>query len=139
MDIIEFSGRQLETEDYDKLVEWWSYYRFPPPAREFLPDEGLCGMMVCDKDGNEYCAGFLYETNSKVCWMELIVANPNIKDKQIRAEALRQLIRYLSELAYEWGYKWIFSSVKHEGLKDRYLDCGFKLGTTGANEMIKQL
>lgn len=139
MKIIEFGARQLVSEDYDKLVEWWNYYKFPPPAREFLPDDGLCGIMVVDSEGNEYCAGFLYETNSKVCWMELIVANPEIKDKEIRKESLRQLINFLSDLANEWGYTWIFTSVKHPSLTERYLDCGFQVGTTGTKEMIKQL
>lgn len=139
MDIMIFEGRQTTQEDYDTLVEWWNYYKFPPPALEFLPDEGTCGLMVMDQDGNEICAGFLYETNSKVCWMELIVANPEVKDKKVRKDALEYLIDNLAYLAQDWGYGWIFTSVSHPSLTERYKECGFKVGTTGTTEMIKQL
>lgn len=132
-------ARQTTAADYNTLVEWWNYYKFPPPAIEFLPDGGECGMMIVSDEGVELCAGFIYETNSKVCWMELIVANPDVTDKELRKEALIALIENLSYLAYEWGYKWIFTSVKHPSLTERYLECGFQVGTTDTKEMIKQL
>lgn len=131
--------RQTTSEDYNKLVKWWEHYGFPVPPLEFLPDNGNCGIMIVGEDGTDYCAGFIYETNSKVCWMELIVANPDLKDKETRKEALISLIENLSYLAYEWGYKWIFTSVEHPSLIERYKECGFKVGTTNTKEMIKQL
>lgn len=136
---MEYTIRQLEDADYDTLVDWWNYYSFPPPAKEFLPDNGECGMMIVDENGVEYCAGFIYETNSKACLIELIVANPDIKDKEIRKETLIKLINDLTYLAYDWGYRWIFTSVKHPSLIQRYVECGFQVGTEGSTEMIKQL
>lgn len=134
-----FKARQTTPEDYEMLVEWWKYYRFPAPAIEFLPDGGNCGLMVTNQVGREICAGFIYETNSKVCWMELIVANPDVKDKEKRKKALTFLIKNLAELAQDWGYKWIFTSVSHPSLKQRYEESGFQVGAEGATEMIKQL
>jgi uncharacterized protein YrzB (UPF0473 family) len=139
MKIIEFGARQLEPQDYDKLVKWWEYYGFPPPPKNMLPDEGTCGMILYDTEGNEYCAGFLYETNSQLCWIEYIVANPDIKDKEERKEALKLLITYLTDLADVWGNKYIFASIKHPSLKERYLECGFLLGTDNTTELIKVL
>lgn len=139
MTVTIFKGRQTTPEDYPMLVEWWKYYKFPAPAIEFLPDGGNCGLMVTDQYGRELCAGFIYETNSAVCWMELIVANPDMKDKGKRKEALCYLIENLAHLAKEWEYKWIFTSVSHPSLMERYKDCGFQVGSTGATEMIKQL
>jgi len=131
--------RQTTTEDYQTLVDWWKFWRFPAPAIEFLPDQGRCGMMVQGDDGTEYCAGFIYETNSKVCLMEFIVANPKIRDGELRGEALTLLIDTLSYLAKDWGYQWVFTSIKHPSLMQRYKECGFQIGSTNTNEMIKVL
>ena len=130
--------RQTGPDDYPMLVDWWNHYKFPPPDLEFLPDNGNCGLMIEGIEGC-YCAGFIYETNAKVCLVELIVMNPDIKDKEVRKELLLLLIAELSNLAREWGYKWIFTSVQHPSLIDRYIDCGYQKGATGTTEMIKQL
>lgn len=133
-----FVGRQTTEKDYEILVGWWNHYGFPPPAPEFLPDMGKCGIMVEDQDGKPLCAGFIYETNSKVCWMEMIVANPQLEGNK-RNDAILYLIDSLSYLAYEWQYKWIYTSLKHEKLKEKYMKAGFQIGQEGTMEMIKQL
>ncbi len=139
MDILIYTARQTTEEDYTTLSGWWESYGFPTPSIDFLPDNGKCGLMVVDNNGVEYCAGFIYETNSAVCWMELIVANPDIKDKGTRKETLNYLITQLSDMVGLWGYKWIFTSLEHPSLKQRYLDCGFTIGATETTELIKQL
>lgn len=137
MEITIWVARQLEESDYETLKEWWSWWGFPAPAKNFLPENGTCGIMVEDSEGTLYCAGFIYLTNSDAAWMEYIVANPDIKDRELRHQAQRELINQLSYFAKDNDAKWIFTSVKHKALIKRYLECGFQEGSTGTTEMIK--
>jgi hypothetical protein len=128
--------RWLNDYDYDTLVEWWMWFRFPPPPKSTLPDNGKCGVMVT-KDGVEVCAGFLYFTNSNMCWMEYIVSNPNVKDKNTRNDCIKFLIDKLSDLAEMNGFTVVYTSTKNENLINKYLDCGFFKGSENCTEMIK--
>lgn len=139
MEIRIWNPRMLEEKDYYTLLKWWKKYNFAAPPQDFLPDNGTCGIMLEDELGVEYCAGFIYFTNSKTCWMEFVVANPEIRGREKRNYALNQLIDYLSQFAEEEGAKWIFTSVRHKGLAERYSECGFSVGSTNTQEMIKQL
>lgn len=128
--------RWLNDYDYDTLVEWWKWFRFAPPPKVTLPENGKCGIMVT-KDGVEVCAGFLYFTNSNMCWMEYIVSNPNVKDKATRDECIKFLINGLSYLSEVNGYSIIYTSVKNQNLINKYLSCGFIKGSDNCTEMIK--
>lgn len=132
-------ARLLKPDDYQILVGWWKFWRFTPPSIEFLPDYGTGGIILEDEEGTAYCAGFLYETNSDVAWMEFIVSNPGIKDKKLRSQSLDFLIEELSNFALREGFTWIFSSLKHPSLIKAYESQGFLKGTEGATEMIKRL
>lgn len=132
-------ARMLKHDDYDTLVKWWGYWRFPVPAREFLPEDGTFGVILEDESGLGYCAGFLYETNSDVAWMEYIVSNPEIKVKGLRKLMLELLIAELINLADDGGFQWIFTSLKHPSLMERYESQGFIKGSTGTTEMIKKI
>lgn len=139
MDVTIYNPRMLEESDYTTLLKWWKKYNFAAPTRDFLPDNGTCGIMLEDQNGKELCAGFIYFTNSKACWMEFIVANPDIRGREARNNALNQLIEYLSQFAKEEECIWIFTSVRHKGLAERLGECGFNVGSTNTQEMIKQL
>lgn len=52
---------------------------------------------MLSKDGINICAGFIYYTNSKMCWIEFVVSNPNYRESD-RKEALVSLIHELGEL-----------------------------------------
>lgn len=134
---MDFSFRFLEEEDYNELLGWWKWFRFPAPAREFLPDNATCGIMVSKGEMN-ICAGFLYSTNSKLCWIEFIVSNPQYKDKN-RKGAIELLIKGLAELAKKNGFKAIFSSIKDENLKKSYKNAGFLETSKNTTEFILSL
>lgn len=68
----------------------------PPPLQEMLPNNGTCGIMLA-KEGINICTGFIYYTNSKICWIEFVVSNPNYRESD-RKEALVSLIHELGEL-----------------------------------------
>jgi len=135
-------SRGLNESDYDKMVEWGKFWRFPIPPKEFLPNDGLCGIAIVSGDGEDeevLCTGLIYETNSKACWMEYIISNPQVRDKEVRTKALNFLIQSLVQVAKEWEYKWVFTSVKNQNLIKRYSDNGFVVGTQGTTEMLKVL
>jgi len=131
-------SRQLTEEDYELLCEWWNHYNFPPPSREFLPDNGTSGIMITDENGVALCAGFIYETNSFTCLVEFVIANPATKG-QLRKESILLLLKTLNDLAEEWGYKYIFASVGHKSLIDKYLETGYQLGDQNTTELIKTI
>lgn len=133
-----FKYRWLEESDYEQLCQWWKAWRWTPPHKELLPDNGKCGVMV-SKDGVNICAGFIYFTNSKFAIIEYIISNFEIKDKPTRKEALNKLIDTLHKIGKSNGFKMAFTSVKDENLKNVYVNRGYIEGTKNSTEMIKLL
>lgn len=133
--------RLLEFSDYEELCRWGQFWKFPLPPLKFLPSDGksLGGIMIVDEDDVNLCAGFIYETNSAVAWMEYIVSNPNIRDRTLRGQSINQLIEFLCEFSKQKGFEYIFTTVKNDNLINRYLNNGFMKGTVGSTEMIKIL
>lgn len=133
-------SRAVKYSDYDKLKGWWDFWKFPAPAVAALPkydDELTTGLMV-SSNGIDICAGFLYETNSALCWVEFIVSNPD-SGKEERSEALSLLIDEFTEEAKRLGFGAIFASIKHPSLLNKYIKAGYTLGTKNTNELIKIL
>ena len=134
-----FSIRNTEVDDYKQFCEWWSWFRFPAPPLDMLPNNGNDGIVVIHNN-IDVCAGFLYATSSpSLFWCEYIVSNPEIKDRIIRKEALKLLIETISKLAKQMGGKIIFTSLKNESLVKSYESCGYVIGSTNTTEMIKNL
>lgn len=135
--LVEF--RYLDYGDYDSiLVEWWKGWRWTPPSRDLLPENG-CGGIIASKDGVNICAGFIYMTNSKTAWIEYIVSNPNYKDRADRNEAIELVISVLSLVAKDKGYMYAYTSLKNKHLIEKYNNCGFLTGDSNCQEMIKIL
>ena len=52
--------RALKNEDYAiTLIKWWKAWRWTPPLKDMLPENGTGGIMV-SSNGVDVCAGFLY-------------------------------------------------------------------------------
>jgi hypothetical protein len=129
--------RQLVDNDYDKLCQWWSDWRWVPISRDFLPENGTGGLMVT-KDGVDICAGFVYMTNSKVAWIEFVVSNFHYRESD-RKSALEFLIHSLTDICKQNGLLYAFSTLKNESLIKMYEGCGFQKGSTRTTEMVKIL
>ena len=56
-----------ETDYEDILCRWWRDWRWDPPSKDFLPEDGMGGFMVYDGD-TPVCAGFMYVTNLSTCF-----------------------------------------------------------------------
>jgi len=136
---MEFNVRKLNATDYDDvLVGWWKDWKWTPPTRDFLPENGEGGFMVLDNKV-PVCAGFIYITNSKVAWCEFIVSNINYTDKDKKKKALTLLIETIDTLCAELDMKYMYALLKNKSLIDLYSELGYKQGDTNAIEMIKIL
>lgn len=127
--------RQLTENDYqDFLVQWWKDNRFTPPPIDFLPNNGTDGIVVINSDTKEkICAGFIYITNSEVAWLEFVVGNFDVKNKELRKQAIEFLISKLVETS---GKKYLFSSVKNPNLIKHFTNSGFLIGSQNTTELI---
>lgn len=122
---MKYTLQHLEEKDYKVLAEWWEFWWKKKVPREALPDKLSDGILI-KVDGVPACAGFLYATSSRyVFWMEFIISNPDIKDKEARAKSINFTVRSLIELAQKAGALSIFSSIKHPSLKEVYKRNGF--------------
>lgn len=132
-------SRYLKNEDYDNtLVDWWKGWRWTPPSRDMLPENG-CGGIMISQDGVDICAGFIYMTNSKTAWIEYIISNPEYKERKYRNEAIELVISVLSLIAKDKGFKYAYTSLKNKHLIKKYNNCGFLTGDSNCQEMIKIL
>ena len=127
--------RSLTESDYETLLDWWDFWKFNAVPYDFLPKTAY----MITHNGIDVIAGFIYETNSKVCWIEFVVSNPNIKDRDLRKRAKIHLISILSELALQKGFRYIYANLKDKHLIKTYLDCGFLKGDSDYQEMIRVL
>ena len=127
----------LRSEDYENiLVGWWKQWDWTPPVKDFLPQDGKGGLMVWDGK-IPICAGFIYNTNSRVAWIDWIISNKEYRDKEKRQYALELLIATLGEICKRDGNKYAYALLRHEKLIKTYETLGFNAGDQYTKEMIK--
>jgi len=127
----------LKASDYEEILcQWWKDWRWTPPSKDFLPEDGTGGYIVYD--GNSpICAGFLYLTNSKAVWCDWIISDLKYKDRQKRRDALLLLIETITKEAQSLDKKFVYALIKNKPLIDIYKKVGFEEGATYSHEMIK--
>jgi|TARA_B110000908_G_scaffold172644_1_gene241597 hypothetical protein len=131
------TARPLTHEDYDTTLKgWWKDWGWEAPSRDFLPQDGAGGILVLDGEV-PVCAGFLYNTNSKVAWVDWIISNKDYKES--RKEALSILISTLTTVAKNLDNKFAYALIKHNGLIGVYEQQGYSTGDSYNKEMIKAL
>ena len=88
---MKLNSRPLKESDYEQiLVGWWKDWKWEPPLKDFLPDDGKSGIIIYDNN-TPVCAGFIYMTNSKVAWVDWIISNKQYTNKEGRKSALSLL------------------------------------------------
>lgn len=123
--------RLYKESDYLTLVEWWIDQKWNNILLpEMLPKTGLI------EDG--VCAMFLYKSDSSIAWIGFPIANPK-SDKNVRNQALNDIINGLIELGKEDGYKQIFTTSNIPKLIDRYKNLGFGVGDENVLQLIKKV
>ena len=111
----------------------------PKGTRDFLPLDGVGGMMVLDIDGTPICAGFVYLTNSKVAWVDWIISSKTYRKKPQRKEAILLLLSSLVDECKSKESKYIFSNNNNSNLIEHFINIGFVKGCTDSTELIKMI
>lgn len=107
----------VNEQNYKMLVEWWEGYSWPIIPFSMLPK---IGFIV-----NGVVAGFIYSTDSKICVIEWIIANPKTI-KEERKKSLEELLTLLCNTAKDMGYTHCFTYTKNSGLINTLELSGFK-------------
>ena len=133
--------RNIKTKDYQMLHQWWVQNRFPPPGVDDLPMvNGEFQGLIVYEGNTDICAGFFIDTTVKNgAMVEYPVANFDVKDRELRKEALNFLFESLGDIGRRMGKKYLFISLKHPSLMNRLKDSGFIETSVGTTEMIKAL
>ena len=130
--------RRLTEKDWSVLPTWWEQWPdWKTPARDFLPENGLGGLMV-EKEGKPIIAGFIYTTNSKVVLLEWIISDPNYRDND-RQHALELLIDGAENVCKAQGFKYVFFVGKHNKLINTFEKLGWSVDREPSYELIKTI
>lgn len=136
---MELTIRQLNETDYDDiLLKWWNDWGWKAPSKNFLPDNGVGGLIVYDEQ-EPICAGFIYMTNSSVAWIDWIISSKEYRKKPHRKEALKALIQALTDVSKDAGSGYGYALIKNKSLIELYENLGYIKGDSYTSEMIKIL
>lgn len=136
---MDFNIRPLNSNDYDNiLLKWWSDWKWTAPPKDFLPQNGTGGILVLDEE-TPICAGFLYATNSSICWVDWIISNKQYRKKPQRTQAISVLLNKLTEMGSNLGFEYSYALIKHKPLIEKYESMGYVQGENYQIEMIKKL
>ena len=86
--------------NYKELCNWWKSWGLPIHPKEALSENGI----IISKDGINICSGFIYSTDSYICFFEFAIMNKNTTKKQ-REGALEKLGDTLLSTAKDMGFK----------------------------------
>jgi hypothetical protein len=114
--------RHYNSEDYEILAKWWESWGWPAIPEMALPQAEPRGVIVTN-EGVDICAGFLYKTDSCTCWIENIISNKEAP-KELRKGSIEYLIDTIASEAEELGFKVMMTSIKHEGLIEKFIATG---------------
>ena len=135
---MELNIRRLRESDWETLVQWW--YEWPEwvnPPKDFLPDNGIGGLMV-EKNDLPIVAGFIYFTNSKGALLEWIVSNPKYK-KQDRKDAIELLIMGAEEVCKAQGFKYMFTIGRNKHLIETHKKLNWVVDKDPSYEITKKI
>lgn len=132
---MEFNVRSVKEEDYDGLLKkWWSDWRFTRPPKEFLP---MSSGLIVSYEGVDVCACFIYNIdNAPVAWMEFVISNFEVKDRELRKNALEFMYEFVKQVCTINDKKFIFVNAKSQYFQNGLKASGFKEGTDNVKEMI---
>lgn len=126
-------ARPYALSDYVLLVSWWTSWGWASPPPEFLPETGY----IVDVEGKPALAGFLYQTGSKLGWVEFIIGNPAFKLE--RKQALPVLLEALAAEAKRRGIQALFTSSNHPSLISGLEASGFGITDKNVTHLIRRL
>ncbi len=134
---MKFNARKLTEQDYSMLVDWWKWWRWSPPSKNLLPNNGTGGIII-EKNNIPVVAGFLYFTNSEMVLLEWIVSNPKYKESD-RKDAIEMLISVSEQVCRKENKKYMFTIGRSKHLRETHEKLGWSVDTKSSYEIIKNL
>lgn len=131
---MELKTRPLESSDRKLICSWWEGHKWHVLPKDALPENGTGGLMV-EENNKPVIAGFIYKTNSKGCWLEFIISDPEYKkDREI---IITKLVNDAETYAKDLGYKYMLFIGKSNGLRKTMKKLGFYEDPTPTFELMK--
>jgi len=134
---MKLNARKLIDTDYNVLVDWWKWWRWPTIPKNFLPDNGTSGIMI-QKENTPIVAGFIYYTNSDAVFVEWIVSNPKYKEHD-RKDAIEMLLKTIETICKEQGKKYMFSIGRNQSLINTHKKLGWDVDNKSSYEIAKKI
>lgn len=124
--------REITPQDYSVINGWCEEWGFPAIAIEgAVPPTGF----IIDN----ICCGWVYLTNSLICYTEFVITNKQFKDKELRKKAFKDLFDGMTNFAKEQGKSIIMMSVKNPFLINNLKEVGFIETDLNMTNLIKQI
>jgi hypothetical protein len=102
--------RPFQPEDIKQINSWYGARGIPPIDKHLFPDVGYIEPGVA--------AGFLYQTDSSLCFIDGYVANP-AAPKASRGEAFDAITISIVRTAKDHGFRQILAYTEHPEIKKR--------------------
>jgi hypothetical protein len=118
---MELNARVINKNDWDMLLSWWTGHGWPTPK----------------KDGKPVIAGFIYQTNSKGCWLEYIISKPDYEND--RSHLIDMLIVSAEKTALSMGFKYMLFVGKSKGIIKSMEKNGWIKDPKPSYEVMKKL
>ncbi len=117
---------------YEKIYSWWKDHEQPPLAVDLLPNTGIL------VDG--IVALFLYQTDSKVAFMENLISDKN-SNKEHRRKAIDVALSEIIKIAKEKDFKYIISypTKNSKRLENLHNEWGFTLSDENTRTAVRRL
>ena len=133
---MELKSRKIQQEDWDMLASWWQGHKWPVPAKDSLPENGSGGIII-EENNKPVIAGFIYQTNSKGCWLEYIISDPNYKND--RSHIIDKLIDDAEKIAIDMGFKYMLFIGKSNGIRKSMRNKGWLEDPRPSHELMKKI
>lgn len=133
---MELTYRSITPDDWSMLKSWWEGHNWPVPQKDALPDNGTGGIII-EENNIPVIAGFIFQTNSKGCWLEFIISDPNYKKE--RSLIIEKLIKTAEKTAILLGYKYVLFIGKSNGLRKAMKKLGWIEDPTPTFELMKKI
>ena len=134
---MKLKARTLLEQDYSMLEEWWKAWGWPPVNKDVLPDNGTGGVMI-EYEDKPIVAGFIYWSNSGMCWFDWVISDPN-GNKKARPLAVKFLIQTVEQMVKDAGKKCIMSISRSNSLLKIHKKLNWVVDEKPSYEMIKRI
>lgn len=109
--------RAFKKEDIAMVNEWEKAWDLNPSALDHYPETGFII--------ENLCAGFLYKTDSSICFIDGYISNPK-SDKMERKVALYAMTKKILDTAKDMGFKNCVAYTQNYSVRNICLNNDFK-------------